>query len=158
MIFYFCGETTYNTSMVKTWRYSSLSEFEQIMLSISEISRIYSLRSLKKIECVPFHIYTIQYFFFTRFIAVLVDSIFVFWFIKINNLMSSFKSCIRRKSQSVPKSLKKYTSSELKSNFQPLCHVKGTGRGTVWHIMAICTKRENVIGANRRHFYQVVSV
>jgi hypothetical protein len=24
--------------------------------------------------------------------------------------------------------------------------------------MAICTKRENVIGANRRHFYQVVSV
>jgi hypothetical protein len=48
--------------------------------------------------------------------------------------MSSFKSCIRRKSQSVPKSLKKYTSSELKSNFQPLCHVKGTGRGTVWHI------------------------
>jgi hypothetical protein len=24
--------------------------------------------------------------------------------------------------------------------------------------IAICTKRENVIGANRRHFYQVVSV
>ena len=38
----------YNTSMVKTWRYSSLKEFEQTMLSISEISRIYSLRSLIK--------------------------------------------------------------------------------------------------------------
>ena len=34
--------------MVKTWRYSSLKEFEQTMFSISEISRIYSLFSLKK--------------------------------------------------------------------------------------------------------------
>jgi hypothetical protein len=46
------------------------------MLSISEISRIHSLRSLKKnIECVTFHIYTIQkYIFFTRFIAISVVS------------------------------------------------------------------------------------
>jgi len=62
--------------------------------------------------------------------------------------MSSFKSCIRRKSQSFPKSLKKYTSSELGvelSTFVPCerrwswyrmthCQVKDTGRGTVWHI------------------------
>jgi hypothetical protein len=54
--------------MVKTWRYSSLKEFEQTMFYISEISRIYSLCSLKNIECVTFHIYTIQkYICFTRF-------------------------------------------------------------------------------------------
>jgi hypothetical protein len=35
-------------NLVKTWSYSSLKEFEQTMLSISEISRLYSLRSLKK--------------------------------------------------------------------------------------------------------------
>ena len=62
--------------------------------------------------------------------------------------MLSFKSCIRRKSQSFPKSLKKYTSSELgveRSAFVPCerrwswyrmthCQVKDTGRCTVWHI------------------------
>jgi hypothetical protein len=62
--------------------------------------------------------------------------------------MSSLKSCIRRKSQSFLKSLKKYTSSELGvelSTFVPCerrwswyrmthCQVKDTGRGTVWHI------------------------
>ena len=35
-------------NLVKTWRYSNLTEFEQTMLSISEISRIYSQRSLKQ--------------------------------------------------------------------------------------------------------------
>ena len=62
--------------MVKTWRYSSLKEFEQTMLSISEISRIYSLRSLKKTLDVS-HLISTQYriiFFFTRFIAISVDS------------------------------------------------------------------------------------
>jgi hypothetical protein len=62
--------------------------------------------------------------------------------------MSSFKSRIRRKSQSFPKSLKKNTMSELGveiSTFVPCerrwswyrmthCKVKGTGRGIVWHI------------------------
>jgi hypothetical protein len=105
--------------------------------------------------------------------------------------MSSLKSCIRRKSQSFLKSLKSTPRQNLESNFQPLCHVKGVDRGTVWHIarwktlvvvpydilavwaferrhykkkinqktkMAICTKRENGIGVNRRHFYQVVAV
>jgi hypothetical protein len=63
-------------------------------------------------------------------------------------LMLSFKSCIRRKSQSFPKSLKKYTSSDLEiefSTFVPCerrwlwyrithCQLKYTGCGTVWSI------------------------
>jgi hypothetical protein len=52
------------------------------------------------------------------------------------------------------------------------CQVKGTGRVIIQLLkddinffffnqktkMAICTKQENVIGANRRHFSQVVAV
>jgi hypothetical protein len=57
--------------MVKTWRYSSLIEFEQTMLSISEISRIYSLRSLKKHwMCHISYLHNTEIYFFTRFIAI----------------------------------------------------------------------------------------
>ena len=62
--------------MVKTWRYSGLKEFEQTMLSISDISRIYIVYvRWTNIECVTFDIYTIQKsIFFTRFIDISVVS------------------------------------------------------------------------------------
>ena len=73
---------------------------------------------------------------------------FCFLIFSIFFSISSFKSHIRRKSQSIPKSLKKNTLSELGveiSTFVPCerrwswyrmthCKVKGTGRGIVWHI------------------------
>ena len=48
--------------------------------------------------------------------------------------MSSFKSRIRRKSRAFPSHWKRTSRQNLESKYQPLCHVKGAGRGTVWHI------------------------
>jgi hypothetical protein len=103
------------------------------MLSISEICRIYCLRSLKKHwMCHISYLHNTEIYFFHTF----------------HCYFSCFTTEIERKSQSFLKSLKKYTSSYLEvevSTFVPCerhwlwyrithCQLKYTGCGTVWNI------------------------
>jgi hypothetical protein len=128
-------------NLVKTWRYSSLKEFEQTMLSISEISRLY--RSIYT-ETAWYKCRRLASITFSRFVQI---AIFVFWFSLKKRfqclLQKLFLEKITELSQVTEKVYLVRTWSRTLSICaserhwswyrMTLCQVKDTGRGTVWH-------------------------